>query len=124
MLIRPTRKNTLRSPRSGSAHEAEGGRHWIHCIAVAICVCVTACGGDGEPPEPIAKKSALQVTDSVPGGTPFIQFVSIDGAEIAEARSFRFVVQPKGGYVSKPVSATYKREYLIRRGYASSGATK
>jgi arylsulfate sulfotransferase len=58
------------------------------------------------------------------GLTPFIAVAELQGSALAGATSFTFTVTPKPGRASKPASATYGIEYLLRRGYAVEGEDK
>jgi arylsulfate sulfotransferase len=87
---------------------------------------LSGCGGSDDPPAlvPMAQQSSLTIVSSVPGVTPFIHFVAIDGQGIGNARSFKYTVQAKAGHLSKAVSVTYALDYLARRGYASTATSQ
>ena len=61
----------------------------------------------------------FSVVSSHPGRTPFISFVELSAPSLESLQSVGFVVQPKPGSVSKPVSVTYTLDRLQSRGYVS-----
>jgi hypothetical protein len=101
-------------------------RHLLFAGLAVILAClqIASCGGGSDDAEPMAQQSAIQLVASLPGVTPFIHFVSIDGAGMANVQSFRFTISPKPGSVSKAVSAAYTRNYLAQRGYATSATSR
>jgi len=93
-------------------------------VALFACLQLSGCGGsDSSPPPSMAQQSQLAVVNSVQGVTPFIRFVAIDGEGIGNAQTFKYTVQGKPGFLSKPVSVSYTRDYLIRRAYVTSAAS-
>ncbi len=61
----------------------------------------------------------FSVVSSAPGRTPFISFVELSAPSLDSLQSVGYVVQPKAGSASKPVSVTYTLERLQSRGYVS-----
>jgi hypothetical protein len=63
-----------------------------------------------------AASSDIAWEGSEPGITPFIAFVRLRGANIADVRSVAYRIAPKPGSVSKAVRVLYTREALESRG--------
>jgi arylsulfate sulfotransferase len=59
-----------------------------------------------------AQTSDIQWSADEAGVTPFIAFVTLTGASVADVTTVGYVVDPKPGSVSKPVKVTYSREAL------------
>jgi len=51
---------------------------------------------------------------------PFIRHLKFKVNPVANLKSVQFTVQPKPGSVTRPISATYSRNYLSQRGYLDS----
>ena len=66
--------------------------------------------------------SNIQVDGNLGGVTPFIRFLQLSGAGLEDVASASFQIEPKPGRVSKPVSATFAKSWLERRGYLVEGA--
>ncbi len=54
------------------------------------------------------------------GAKPFIRKLNFKVTPIANLKSVQFIVQPKPGSVTRPLSATYSIGYLSRRGFLDS----
>ncbi len=54
------------------------------------------------------------------GATPFIRKLNFKVTPIANLKSVQFIVQPKPGSVTRPLSATYSNGYLSSRGFLDS----
>ena len=67
----------------------------------------------------VTVEPTFAVISSGPGRTPFISFVELSAPSLGSLQSVGYVVQPKPGSVSKPVSVTYTLERLQSRGYVS-----
>lgn len=67
------------------------------------------------PPETYSTK-ALSIT---PGVTPFIAFIDIKTDNIHALKSINYTIEPKPDTISKPVSATFSKNYLFREKYYS-----
>jgi len=64
-----------------------------------------------------ADDTVVTVTNKNPGATPFISKVTLNLSRLRVLRRIEFVITPKSGSVTRPVSATYTKNYLERRGY-------
>jgi hypothetical protein len=64
-----------------------------------------------------ADDTVVTVTNKNPGATPFISKVTLNLSQLRVLRRVEFVITPKSGSVTRPVSATYTKNYLERRGY-------
>lgn len=71
--------------------------------------------------------SATQADDTsivhlktVPGAKPFISKLNFKVTPIVNLKSVQFIVQPKPGSVTRPLSATYSNGYLSSRGFLDS----
>ncbi|MEY2545828.1 MAG: arylsulfate sulfotransferase [Verrucomicrobiota bacterium] len=63
----------------------------------------------------------VTVTGQTAGITPFIAQLQLSANPVAAVKSIRFEIAPKSGSVTRPISATYFREYLVSRGWINSG---
>ena len=100
-------------------------RHQLNFSLFVVAVvtwAVSACGGGSEPS--IAQTSNVVADAPLPGTTPFVSFLTLRGAGIGSLSSLRYTIAPKPGHLSKPVSASFSAEYLLRRGYAVLGQQK
>ncbi len=57
---------------------------------------------------------------TVAGAKPFIRKLKFKVTPISNLKSVQFIVQPKPGSVTRPLSATYSIGYLSRRGFLDS----
>jgi arylsulfate sulfotransferase len=54
------------------------------------------------------------------GATPFIRQFNFKVTPISNLKSVQFIIQPKPGSVTRPLSATYSANYLSGRGYLNA----
>jgi hypothetical protein len=62
----------------------------------------------------------VTVTGQIAGPTPFIVLLQLSANPVGAVRSISFEIVPKLGSVTRPLSATYYREYLASRGWIDS----
>ena len=70
-----------------------------------------------------ADDTTITIVETTAGATPFISQVHLTASNSDVLRAIQFIVAPKSGSVTRPLSATYKRSYLLDRGYLIEGAT-
>ncbi len=71
--------------------------------------------------EPPGKSSALVVNAQNAGPTPFISVLTLAVDPTRTLQAVSFSIAPKPGSVTRTISATYSRNYLLARGYLSVG---
>ncbi len=64
-----------------------------------------------------ADNTAVTVIGKAAGATPFISKVTVNLSQLSVLKRVQFAVTPKSGSVTRPVSASYTKNYLDRRGY-------
>ena len=64
--------------------------------------------------------ATVMVTGQTAGPTPFISNIQLTASPAFSIKSIRFEITPKAGSVTRPVAATYTRDYLKKRGYYNS----
>ena len=69
-----------------------------------------------------AGDTTITIASQTPGVTPFINKVTLNVSDPAALRQIRFVVRPKPGSVTRPLSALYPTAYLASRGYVDTDA--
>lgn len=65
--------------------------------------------------------SPLVVIGENAGPTPFISVLTLGLNQRSPLQAISFTIAPKPGSVTRPISATYSRAYLLARGYISRG---
>jgi len=63
----------------------------------------------------------VQLSSVTNGATPFIRFVKISGIRTGVFSNISFVIAPKPGSATLPISATYSKAYLLRNNYLDVG---
>lgn len=63
-----------------------------------------------------ADDTTITVVGSTAGVTPFISVVNLTTTDTSVIKSIGFSISPKAGSVTRPLAATYVRDYLIERG--------
>lgn len=81
--------------------------------AVSILLGVFASAARGTQ----ADDTTVAITGQTAGATPFISQLTLSASDTSVIRSVQFTVAPKPGSVTRPLSGTYSREYLVSRGY-------
>lgn len=69
-----------------------------------------------------AADTTITFTNQAPGVTPFIAKLTFTASDLTPIRNIQFTVAPKPGSVTRALSATYTKAYLVDRGYVDSGA--
>jgi arylsulfate sulfotransferase len=64
-----------------------------------------------------AEDTTIDITGQTTGPTPFISQLALTASDTSVIESIQFSIAPKPGSVTRPLSATYARDYLIDRGY-------
>ena len=67
-----------------------------------------------------ADDTAIVVTEQNAGRKPFISKLTLSASNLSVLDRVRFSITPKPGSVTRPLSATYSKEYLRGRGYVDS----
>lgn len=70
-----------------------------------------------------ASTSDIGVIEQVPGISPFIKLLYLQGNSLSQVTGVEFTIAPKPGTVSKPVNVTYSVGALEERGYLSANQT-
>jgi hypothetical protein len=101
-------------------------RYLGKCSLFVLCFILFSCGGDGDSSlQPgaaprLAESISFSVVGDANGPTPFNKKLMLGVSDYAAINSVSYTVAPKPGTASKPVSVTYPKAYLDRRGYYSS----
>jgi len=69
-----------------------------------------------------ADDTTITIVETTAGATPFISQVHLMASNSDVLRAIQFTIAPKSGSVTRPLSATYQRSYLLDRGYLIEGA--
>ncbi len=83
----------------------------LGCTALAfavVCPIATASQADD---------TTIVVTGQNEGRSPFIKILKLKVSDLTAVDSIQFTVTPKAGSVTRPVSATYSKQYMKGRGY-------
>jgi arylsulfate sulfotransferase len=64
-----------------------------------------------------ADDTTITITAQNAGATPFISQLTLTASDTTALKSIQFVIAPKSGSVTRPLSGTYSRDYLLSRGY-------
>ncbi|MGX4640112.1 aryl-sulfate sulfotransferase [Massilia sp. SYSU DXS3249] len=90
-------------------------------MVLFACLLAAACSKLDELDDTEAEKAGVAVLGQSPGATPFIAHVVLGLDDIAELDRVSFLVAPKPGTVSRPVTVTYSRAWLERKGAWRAG---
>lgn len=85
----------------------------IICSAISVSILLAS------PSSPAASPGRIAVRSVQAGPTPFISFLFLTLDRLTQIESVKFTIVPKLGSVTRPVSATYSKNYLQRRGFIS-----
>ena len=69
-----------------------------------------------------ADDTTIVITGQEAGPTPFIHRLTLTVSELSNLERVQFAITPKPGSVTRPLSATYAREYLGGRGYVDAAS--
>jgi arylsulfate sulfotransferase len=64
-----------------------------------------------------ADDTTITITGQNPGPTAFISQLTLTASDTTVIKSIQFSIAPKAGSVTRPLSATYAQDFLIKRGY-------
>jgi hypothetical protein len=64
-----------------------------------------------------ADDTTITITGQTPGVTPFISKLTLEVSNTTVLKSIQFVIDPKPGSVTRPLSGTYDNPYLLSRGF-------
>lgn len=107
------------NPRSRPGDVLRKGSPCILLVLLAAAI-LSGCGGGAG--SGIAGTNATAVASVSAGPTPFIAFVDLSQTDIGTISRIGYIIKPKPGTFSKPVSVRFSAAYLKRAGYASSGS--
>ena len=69
-----------------------------------------------------ATDTTITITEQNAGTTPFISKLTLSVSDLSVLQRVQFTIAPKPGSVTRPLSATYSKEYLAGRGYVDTAA--
>jgi len=108
------------------------GRSWLALAAIGFFLQGCGSGGVIQPNAPVANELTpppglrnlreIHVVSIQPGPSPFVYFVELTAPDLAALTTVSYVIEPKPGTVSKPVSVSYGISSLRRRGYVTAGS--
>jgi hypothetical protein len=84
-------------------------------IVVAAAAVALSCKAEASQ----ADDTSVVIVSDTAGPTPFISNVAVTVSDPGALASVQFVVAPKSGSVTRPVSAAYGVDYLLKRGFLS-----
>jgi len=64
-----------------------------------------------------ADDTTITITGHTAGATPFISRLTLDVSNTTVLKSIQFAIDPKPGFVARPLSGTYSNDYLVSRGF-------
>ena len=64
-----------------------------------------------------ADDTTITITGHTAGATPFISNLTLNVSNTTVLKSIQFLIDPKPGSVTRPLSGTYANDYLVRRGF-------
>ena len=64
-----------------------------------------------------ADDTTITITGHTAGATPFISNLTLEVSDTSVLKSIQFSIDPKPGSVTRPLSATYGNDHLLRRGF-------
>src|SRR6266404_900119 len=67
-----------------------------------------------------AGDTTIRINGYTPGVTPFISNLSLTASNAAVLNSIQFMIAPKPGSVTRPLSGTYANYYLVNRGFENT----
>ena len=81
-------------------------------IIAAIILVFSRLAGASE-----ADDTTITITALTAGATPFISQLTLTASDTTVIKSIQFTITPKPGSVTRPLSGTYSRDYLVSRGF-------
>jgi arylsulfate sulfotransferase len=64
-----------------------------------------------------ADDTTIRITGHTAGATPFISKLTLEVSNTTVLKSIQFTINPKPGFVSRPLSGTYSNDYLVSRAF-------
>src|SRR5262249_24671843 len=64
--------------------------------------------------------TTITITGRSAGTTPFIATLNLNVSNTAVLKSIQFAIDPKPGFVARPLSSTFSNDYLVSRGFEHS----
>jgi arylsulfate sulfotransferase len=64
-----------------------------------------------------ADDTTIEITGQTAGPTPFISQLTLTASDTTVIKSIQFSITPKPTSVTRPLSGTYSRSYLVQKGY-------
>jgi arylsulfate sulfotransferase len=64
-----------------------------------------------------ADDTTITITGRTAGNTPFIAGLNLNVSNTAVLKSIQFAIDPKPGFVARPLSSTVSNDYLVSRGF-------
>ena len=64
-----------------------------------------------------ADDTTITISGHAAGATPFISRLTLQVSNTTVLKSIQFAIDPKPGSVTRPLSGTYSKQYLLSRGY-------
>jgi hypothetical protein len=65
----------------------------------------------------LANDTTIRINGYTPGSTSFISKLSLTASNTTVLKEIQFEIDPKPGFVSRPLSGTYSNNYLVDRGF-------
>ncbi len=99
-------------------------------LILSLAFALGGCGGGGSDSSgsvsavgvTSASTNATEVTAVNRGATPFIAFIDLTEVDLGAVSRIEYVIRPKPGTFSKPVSVSFGTAYLVREGYGIPAA--
>jgi hypothetical protein len=87
--------------------------HLRRCLWLA-CLLLAACGRSGSPEPTLAASADVNIVGQAAGVSPFISKLTMSLEQYDSVKTISYVITPKPGTFSKPVSVTYDKTWLDR----------
>jgi outer membrane lipoprotein-sorting protein len=89
---------------------------WLACMLLA------ACGHSGSPETTLADSANVNIIAQAAGVSPFISKLTMGMAQYESVKTISYIITPKPGTLSKPVSVSYDKTWLDRNNVYDSGS--
>lgn len=96
-------------------------------LASLVCLGLNGCNSENDSKtlaEQLNFDPATQTVENDISPSVFISAIDISGLSEADINSISFMIKPKNGSFAKPVSTTYKKEYITRNNLYDSVSNK
>ena len=84
------------------------------CLIISVAVLIVFTNPVGATQ---ADETTITITGHTAGATPFISNLTLEVSNTSVLKSIQFSIDPKPGSVTRPLSATYGNDHLLRRGF-------